>query len=508
MDDPPPADPSDSRRRSAAPAIRHGSHPVARRASRAAVLAVAVAAFLVSGSAAASAAAPLAPHEPLLEPWLGLTVGFLLVLLNGFFVAAEFALVKVRPTQLDPWVARGSRRGKVARHMVRHLDAYLSATQLGITLASLALGWIGEPAFAWLIEPLVMQIPGAGPALLHTISLTVAFAMITVLHIVLGELAPKSLAIRKPESSTLWTAMPLYAFYKLTYPAIWVLNHAANALLRVFGIEPVSEAELGHDEEELRRILASSLETVSKQKRELLDNVFQISSRTARQIMVPRGDVVYLSTRKRLAENLEIARASGHTRLPLCDGDLDKVVGLIHIKDLFQAPEPLRSIESAAREIAFVPETLTVDRLLRRMRAERLHLAAVVDEYGGVAGIVTLENVIEEIVGQIQDEFDLEPPELVEKRKNVWLAAGGMLVDELEQALGVEFSDRDEDTVGGVVLSELGRTPVQGDTVRLGPLALTVAEVEGNRIQRVRVEIVGRAQAPTATAERERAAGA
>jgi len=482
--------------------------PAAGGSSRqAAVLAAAVVLSLFAAPAAlAAAGGPLAAHEPLLEPWLGLTVGFLLVLLNGFFVAAEFALVKVRPTQIDPWVARGSRRGKVARHMVRHLDAYLSATQLGITLASLALGWIGEPAFAWLIEPLVRQIPGASPALLHTISLTLAFAVITVLHIVLGELAPKSLAIRKPEASTLWTAMPLYAFYKLTYPAIWVLNHAANALLRVFGIEPVSEAELGHDEEELRRILASSSATVSKQKRELLDNVFQLSSRTARQIMVPRGDVVYLSTRKTLDENIAIARESGHTRLPLCDGDLDAVVGLIHIKDLFQAPRPLPSLESVAREIAFVPETLTVDRLLRRMRAERLHLAAVVDEYGGVAGIVTLENVIEEIVGQIQDEFDLEPPELVEKRKNVWLASGGMLVDELEQALGVEFSDRDEDTVGGVVLSELGRTPTQGDTVRLGPLTLTVAEVEGNRIQRVRVELGGRTRASTASAEPEQAA--
>jgi CBS domain containing-hemolysin-like protein len=435
-----------------------------------------------------------------IEPWLGLTLGLLLVLLNGFFVAAEFALVKVRPTQIDPHVALGSRRGKVARLMIRHLDAYLSATQLGITLTSLALGWIGEPAFAWIIEPVVMLIPGASPALLHSISLTLAFALITVLHIVLGELAPKSLAIRKPEASTMFVSLPLYAFYKVAYPVIWLLNHAANGLLRLIGVEPVSEDETGHDEEELRLLLASSHASVlSKQKRELLDNIFEISHRVARQIMVPRADVHYLSTKRSLEENLETARKSGHTRLPLCDGDLDHVVGLIHIKDLFRADGPTTSLESAAREIAFVPETLTVDRLLRRMRSEKLHLAAVVDEYGGVSGIVTLENVIEEIVGQIQDEFDLETPELIKKKENVYIISGALLVDELEHALDVEFSERDEDTVGGVILSELGRSPARGDEVTLGPLTLRITEVDENRIKQVRVTVNVPTAAPAAS---------
>jgi CBS domain containing-hemolysin-like protein len=421
---------------------------------------------------------------------VGLALGLVLVLLNGFFVAAEFALVKVRPTQLDPHVARGSRSGKTARHMVTHLDAYLSATQLGITLASLGLGWIGEPAFAWLIEPLVMRIPGASPALLHSISLTAAFAVITVLHIVLGELAPKSLAIRKPEASTLVISLPLFVFYKAAFPVIWVLNHAANALLRLFGVQPVSESEAAHDEQELRMLLASSQASVlSKQKRELLDNIFELSRRVARQIMVPRGDVVYLSTTRTAEENLDIARRSGHTRLPLCEGDLDHVIGLLHIKDLFHTTGALPPLEAIARPIAHVAETLTVDRLLRRMRAEKLHLAAVVDEYGGVSGIVTLENVIEEIVGQIQDEFDLEVPELVKKRENVYLVSGSMLVDELEQALDIEFSERDEDTVGGVMLSELRASPSEGDEVTLPPLTLRVVEVDENRIKRVRVTV-------------------
>jgi CBS domain containing-hemolysin-like protein len=433
---------------------------------------------------------------PALDPWLGLTLALFLVFLNGFFVAAEFALVKVRPTQLDPHVA-GLRRGRVARHMVRHLDAYLSATQLGITLASLALGWIGEPAFAWLVEPVVSLVPGAGPALVHSIALTAAFLTITILHIVLGELAPKSIAIRKSERTALWVAMPLYAFYKVSYPVIWLLNHAANGILKTIGIEPVSEEELGPEEAELRLLLASGHGSrLSEDKRELLDNIFELSHRISRQIMVPRADVVYLDTTRPVERNLSSARRSGHTRYPLCEGSLDRVIGLVHIKDLFRNARPLTSLDEVAREIAFVPETLTLDRLLNRMLAEKIHMAAVLDEYGGVSGIVTLENVIEEIVGQIQDEFDAEKPELTELGDGAFLVSGAMLVEEVEEALDVEFSDRDEDTIGGVVLSELGRRAVVGDQVELGPLLLEVEEVHRNRIRTLRVTV--RQPAPAA----------
>lgn len=426
---------------------------------------------------------------PSLDPWLGLALALFLVFLNGFFVAAEFALVKVRPTQLDPHVA-ALRRGRIARHMVRHLDAYLSATQLGITLASLALGWIGEPAFVWVVEPLVSLVPGAGPALVHSVALTVAFLTITILHIVLGELAPKSIAIRKAEGTALWVALPLYAFYQVSYPAIWVLNHAANAILKAIGIEPVSEAELGPEEEELRLLLSSRhASQLSEDKRVLLDNIFELSHRMARQIMVPRADVIYLDTTQPIEKNLAIARRSGHTRYPLSEGSLDRVVGLVHIKDLFRNARPLGSLDEVAREIAFVPETLTLDRLLNRMLAEKVHMAAVLDEYGGVSGIVTLENVIEEIVGQIQDEFDAEKPELTAQGDGVYLVSGSMLVEEVEEALDVEFSDRDEDTIGGVVLSELGRRAVVGDQVELGPLLLEVQEVQRNRIRTLRVTV-------------------
>ncbi|HEX9671483.1 MAG TPA: hemolysin family protein [Thermoanaerobaculia bacterium] len=435
----------------------------------------------------------LPSHGPAfaLDPVWAFVFAIVLVLLNGFFVAAEFALVKVRATQLDPHVQAGERRGKVARHMVRHLDAYLSATQLGITLASLALGWIGHGAFSWIVEPAVRLFAGDNPALVDSAALTLSFLAITVLHIVLGELAPKSLAIRKPESTSLNVALPLYVFYKATYPMIWLLNHAANGLLRLVRIQPVSEGELAHDEEELRLLLAGGGGAhLSDQKRELLDNVFELSHRVARQIMVPRADVVYLSTTHSLEENLRTARETGHTRFPLCEGDLDHTVGVIHIKDIFRA-DPLPSdLRQIAREMAFVPDTLRLDRLLKRMRTERFHMAAVMDEYGGVSGIVTLETVIEEIVGQIQDEFDApEKPELVPGEEGVWEVSGGMLVVELEEALGIEFSERDEDTIGGVVLSELGRLPVPGDRVEVGPLEIEVLDVRLNRIVSLRVRV-------------------
>ncbi len=436
---------------------------------------------------------PSAASVPVLQldPWLGLLLGLALVVLNGFFVAAEFALVKVRPTQLDPHVERGDRRARVARHMVRHLDSYLSATQLGITLASLGLGWVGEPAFAWILEPWILAIPGATPALVHSASLTLAFVVITVLHIVLGELAPKSIAIRNSEATSLWISLPLYGFFKLTYPAIWLLNHAANGILRMLGIQPVSDTELRHSEEELRRLLTEpSPDGLAAQKGELLDNVFELSHRTARQIMIPRADVVFLSTTRTLADNLDVARKSGHTRFPLCDGDLDHAIGLVHIKDLFRAVTPPTDLRDIARDLKFVPETLALDRSLRRMRRERTHLAAVLDEYGGVSGIVTLENVIEEIVGPIQDEFDAEKPELVRIGDNTYQVSGSMLVVDLEDELGIEFSDRDEDTIGGVVVSELGRLPRAGDRVAVGPLRLQVLEANRNRVRTVRVEVV------------------
>jgi len=439
--------------------------------------------------------APLGAPE--MSPLTGVLLALFFVLLNGFFVAAEFALVKVRTTQLDPLVAKGDRNARIARHMVTHLDAYLSATQLGITLASLALGWIGEPAFGHLVEPIVRLIPGASDATVRSAGLIGAFLLITVLHIVLGELAPKSVAIRRPGPTVLVSAWPLYIFFKLTYPAIWILNHAANAFLRIFGIAPMSESEMGHSEEEVRLLLSTTRATeLSSEKRELLDNVFELSLRTARQVMLPRAEVVFLSTTASLAENLQLARESGHTRFPLCEGDLDEVVGLIHIKDLFRSETPPADISDIKREIPFLPETLTLDRLLRLMRHQQVHMAAVLDEYGGVSGIVTLENVIEEIVGPIQDEFDAEQPEFIQRGENLYEIDGAMLIRNVEDKLGIEISRRDEDTIAGVVLSHLGRQARLGDEAELGPLQVRVTAIDGNRIQTLRAVLVGEGEEP------------
>jgi len=255
-------------------------------------------------------------------------------------------------------------------------------------------------------------------------------------------------------------------------------------------MKPVTGHELRHSEEEIRRLLDSEQQSeLPEQKRELLANIFELSHRSARQIMVPRADVVYLSTTHPIEENMEIARRAGHTRYPLCEGDLDHVVGLVHIKDLFRAPEPPASLTEVRRAISFIPETLPADRMLRRMRAERVHMAAVLDEYGGVNSIVTLENVIEEIVGEIQDEFDFDKPEIVPLGSNSYQVSGQMLVADLEDELDLELSERDEDTIGGVMLSELGRRGRVGDVVRIGHLALQVQEIDGNRIRTLRLTV-------------------
>ena len=290
-------------------------------------------------------------HGWRIDPWVGVGLGVLFVILNGFFVAAEFALVKLRPAQLEPLVAKGNSRAKIASHMVSHLDAYLSACQLGITLASLALGWVGEPAFAWLLEPIVMKIPGASERLVHTVSLVIAFVTITSLHIVIGEQAPKSFAIRKPEATSLWVSLPLFAFFKLTYPVSYVLNKSSIGLIKLVGITPATDEQRLHSEEELRLLLSSGdAARLSDQKREIIDNVFELSHRTARQVMVPRAEVVFLSMQHPLEENLELARKTGHTRFPLCKEQLDDIIGIVHIKDLFQKKiRRVRSKTSSAR---------------------------------------------------------------------------------------------------------------------------------------------------------------
>jgi len=413
------------------------------------------------------------------------------VIANGFFVAAEFAIVKVRSTQLEEVEARAGRRGAAARHILTHLDRYLSATQLGITLASLALGWIGEPAFARLVEKPLSSAGIASPAIVHGIAFALAFSIISLLHIVLGELAPKRIAIRNALPTALWTAIPLRIFFKIAYPAIWVLNVCANRLLVALGFPAVSEVGELHSEEEIRLLLEESAERgeIPHHRRDLLEGIFDFTRRTARQIMIPRTDVVYLSTTHSVEENLAVVRKTRHTRFPLCDGDLDHTIGMIHVKDLLlRAPEDdIRDLRSLRREMLFVPESLPIERLMADFRAKRIHMAIVVDEYGGGAGVVTLENVLEELVGQIDDEFDLDRPEFERLADGGCRARGDLLLEDLAQRLDAPIGETEAETVGGYVLERLARKPKIGDEVEVAGRRAVVEEAREFRVQWVRV---------------------
>jgi CBS domain containing-hemolysin-like protein len=414
-----------------------------------------------------------------------------LVFLNAFFVAAEFGIVKVRATRVQELVREGVRGAGAVQSAIQNLDAYLSATQLGITLASLGLGWIGEPAFASLVTPLLGAVGVWSESVIHSISLTLAFAAITFLHIVLGELAPKSLAIRRPEELCLLVAPPLQLFYRVFYPALWFLNASSNFFLRMFRIAPATESELAHSEEELRLLLTESHRTgtLSASKRKLLENVFDYTRRSAKHIMVPRADIVHLSLLRSFTENLETIRQTQHTRYPLCNEDIDHVVGMIHAKDLFQPIDGIHEttdLLKLKRDILFVPESRPLELLQRDFQQRRVHMAIVVDEYGGTSGLVTLEDILEEIVGEIQDEFDTETPR-VESTAEGYVVDGLVLLDELAGRLGFKAPEHESSTLGGFVIARLGRIARIGDLVDLDGYNAKVIEMKGRRVSKLLV---------------------
>ncbi len=425
-----------------------------------------------------------------MSPGLGLIVAFLLIFLNAFFVTAEFSIVKVRATRVEERLREGARGAAATQAIIRNLDAYLSATQLGITLASLGLGWVGEPAFGALIRPLFEVIGVWSETVVHSIALTLAFAAITFLHIVLGELAPKYLAIQRPVAIALTVALPLRTFYRIFRPALWLLNRSSVAFLRLFGISVTSDSELAHSEEELQLLLAESHRTgaLSASKRKLLENIFDYTRRSAKHIMVPRAEIVYLTLEKSLQDNLEIIRNNQHTRYPICETDIDHVTGMIHTKDLFQQENlhDARDLLRFKREILFVPETRSLDLLQRDFQQRRVHMALVVDEYGSTSGLVTLEDIIEEIVGEIQDEFDAEPPKM-QATPEGWLVDGLVLLEDIAERLGVELDESESNTLGGHVIARLGRIARVGDVVQLDGYDVKVVEMKGRRVSKLLV---------------------
>jgi CBS domain containing-hemolysin-like protein len=433
------------------------------------------------------------PGETVTSLLLKLLAVGALVLLNGFFVAAEFALVKVRETQLAPLIAKGHRRARIANRVVKNLDASLSACQLGITLASLGLGWVGEPVFAALLKPLMALLNIDSVEARKTIAFVVGFSALTFLHITAGEQAPKWLAIQKPLPTALWVVQPLVWFHRISDPFIWALNHASLWLLRQLGIQPAGEGELGHSEEELRLLFATKHKQAggSTLGRDIVLNALDMRRRIVREVMRPRREIVAFDTDSTIAECLDIAEKTRYSRFPLCEnGDLDKTIGVVHIKDLYAARLKARSgadLRPACRKLIYVPETARLEKLLQLFLERKLHFAIVVDEYGGTIGMVTLENVLEELVGQIQDEFDQEKPLLLKKDERTWEVDGALPLHELAELIGEPLQEEGVTTTSGLVTLRLGGFPNEGDVLRLGPYELRVQTMDGTRVERLKL---------------------
>ncbi len=409
-----------------------------------------------------------------------------LVVLNGFFVASEFALVLVRESQLDELADDGSKLAKFARRMTGKLEMYLSATQLGITMSSLALGWLGEPYLAAMLHPLLQGMGITSPVLLHGISLTTAFASIIFLHVVLGELVPKSLATRKPVATTLLLCKPLALFHFLTRPFVWLMQRSSELLQKyVFRMNPADDSEIAHSEEELRQIVAETgaTEEVSPIGREILINALDMGRRVARDIMTPRGQVISLDVEKPFDACLEEAVNSRHTRFPACRKHLDSALGLIHIKDLLASVQSgNRDLTRITRELIPVSEMMPLEKLLKLFLNRHAHLALVVDEYGGTVGIVTLDNVLEELVGEIHDEFDMDKPEYIALNDDEFVVAGTLGLHELEEFADLSVANPEVSTVGGYVVHILGHLPEVGESISIGNYRATVTHTDGKSI--------------------------
>jgi CBS domain containing-hemolysin-like protein len=430
-------------------------------------------------------------------------VVLLLVAANGFFVSAEFALVKVRVAEIVPTRAGRGGSARLARHILHRLDSYLSACQLGITLASLGLGWAGEPLVARMIEPAftALSLPEEQ---VHYFAFPVAFALITFLHLTVGEQAPKIAAIQKARAAALFVAYPLTVFYKVFKPFIWLINVSSNGMLRGVGLQAVSEQDQTITEDEVRFILTQSaaMGHLGERESRFMENVLDLEEKAARSCMVPRTRIVYLDRREPMRAKLEKASRSGHTRLPLCEGDLDNIVGIVHIKDVFNATVlegELDSLARVAHKALFLPETIKLDKMLLEFQKSKTHMAILVDEYGAVSGLITLENVIEEVVGAIEDEFDQDEPLVVDMGGGRFEVRAACPIDEFAEKCGVDVPEKlGVDSVGGILVTLLGHVPLVGEQVSLGGARLTVLESKPTHVVRVLVEKPPPAEAPPA----------
>jgi len=414
-----------------------------------------------------------------------------ILLLNAFFVAAELALVRVRETQLRELEEAGSARARLARHLSVNIDRYLSATQLGVTAASLALGLVGEPAVAALIAPLFGWLLERSDAAFHVVSFAISFGLVTYLHVVVGELAPKYLAIERAVAIALWTAYPLDLFYRAAYPLIWLINVSARRLVGVLGVRSGSELD-AHSEEELKMLVAISTRkgVLQESERVLLGRALEFADTLVRQVMVPRTEIVAIEDDRPLRELRDLSRDHPFTRFPVFHADLDHIVGVIHIKDLVPAQDLSRPVRDVMRKPLFLPDTTHLDRALAEFRRQRMQLGIVVDEFGGTSGLATLEDVLEQLVGEVQDEFDREAPRFKPEPGGAFLVDGLAPLAEVRERLSVELADEPYDTIGGLVFGRLGRLAKVGDAIDVEGHRFVVTSVDGRRVAQVRVHKV------------------
>lgn len=418
----------------------------------------------------------------------------ILIALTGFFVATEFAIVKIRMSKIDQLVAEGKKGAVAAKRVVSHLDEYLSACQLGITVTALGLGWLGEPTVEKLLHP-VFAYFNFNESVTHILSFGIAFALVTFLHVVVGELAPKTIAIQKAEFITLMFSPPIIWFYKIMYPFIWFLNGSARVLVGMFGLKPASEHELAHSEEELRILLSESYKSGEINKNELkyVNNIFEFDERIAKEIMVPRTEIITISLESTYDEIIELIKNERYTRYPVVDGDKDHIVGFLNIKELLTSaftecddPKPF-DINVYINPVIQVIETIPIHDLLLKMQKERTHIAVLIDEYGGTSGLVTVEDILEEIVGEIRDEFDEdEIPEIRKLNEDHYILDGKLLIEDVNNLLHTTFSDEDIDTIGGWFLTQKFNADV-GVEVADQDYIFKVHESDGHHIQYLEV---------------------
>ena len=419
----------------------------------------------------------------------------LLVLVNGFFVAAEFALVKVRASQIDLRAQEGNKLAKLTQSMLHNLEAYLSATQLGITLASLGLGWIGESVVAEVLLAIIHRLGlVVSPETVHSIALVASFATITVLHIVIGEQAPKVLAIQKSEATTLAIAAPLRVFYVVTYPAIWLLNKLSNGLLGLFGVRATHGHDV-HTAEELRFLIDQGKETgeIQDSEHELIENVFEFNDRMVKQIMVPRTKLSALDVNAPADKILDTVFSEGFSRMPVYEGSIDNIVGVLNVKDLLPIIRRGETVELARimRPPYFVPETKKINRLLRQFQRKHIVMAIVSDEFGGVSGIVTIEDIMEELVGEIQDEYDNEVPVVEKISENEYRVNTATAISDANEYLPYPLPEGDDyESVGGLLNVLYGNIPEVGDVAVLDPYEFRVLSRTGRVVEMVQLRVI------------------